>query len=237
MAGNSLDKSTGYRVSKDDDPEKLVGWMLERFSGQRIVMTSAFGMEGCALVDMIAARVEQFTVVYLDTHFFFEQTHALIERFKVRYPHVSFENQGTLMTPAEQAEQYGPELWKRDPDLCCRLRKVDPMAEVMKDADVWVTGLRRSQSQARARLQTVEWDWQYDVLKVNPLANWDRKDVWAYIQAHKVPYNALHEQGYPSVGCTHCTKVVPGASITDYSRDGRWEGQSKSECGLHGYGI
>ncbi|MFQ5491860.1 MAG: phosphoadenosine phosphosulfate reductase family protein [Phycisphaerae bacterium] len=83
----------------------------------------------------------------------------------------------------------------------------------------------------------VEWEWKYDLLKINPLARWERRDVWDYIQAHQVPYNRLHEQGYPSVGCTHCTQQVPGAKVTDYSRSGRWAGQTKSECGLHGYGI
>ncbi len=237
MDGKVLHSKPAVEVTADSDPRSLVDWLLERFADRRTLMTSAFGMEGCALIDIIAARARRFTVAYLDTWFFFPETHDLIARLKDRYQNVDFVNRGTSLTPQQQADLHGDELWKREPDLCCRLRKVLPMAEVMKDVDVWVTGLRRSQSAGRAALQVAEWDWQYDVLKVNPLARWDRKDVWEYVQEHDVPYNVLHEQGYPSIGCTHCTRAVPGATLTDYSRNGRWAGQGKSECGLHGYGI
>ena len=224
-------------VTDRSDPGELVDWMLARFAERPKVMTSAFGMEGCALIDIIAERAERFTVVYLDTHFMFPQTHDLIGRLKDRYTHFDFVNRGTALTPEQQAQEYGDELWRHDPNLCCRIRKVDPLAEVMKNVDVWVTALRRSQSPDRARLQVAEWDWQCDVLKVNPLARWERKDVWEYVQAHDVPHNVLHQRGYPSIGCTHCTLPVAGATVTDYTRDGRWAGRSKSECGLHGYGI
>jgi phosphoadenosine phosphosulfate reductase len=103
--------------------------------------------------------------------------------------------------------------------------------------DVWVTGLRRGQSSTRASLRVVAWDWQYELLKVSPLAGWDRRQVWEYIREHDVPYNVLHERGYPSIGCTHCTQPVPGASVEDYTRAGRWAGTGRTECGMHGYGI
>ncbi|MCP4247222.1 MAG: phosphoadenylyl-sulfate reductase [bacterium] len=211
--------------------------MLARFHGRPMIATSAFGMEGCALIGMIAAQAPSFTVAYLDTGFFFPETHDLLARLRERYPHLEFVNRGTTLTPEQQAERYGDELWKRDPDLCCRLRKIDPLAEVMKEVDVWVTALRRGQSAQRAAIRNVEWDFQYDVLKISPLAGWERAEVWKYVQKHDVPYNALHERGYPSIGCTHCTQPVAGSSPGDYSRDGRWSGQGKSECGLHGYGI
>lgn len=225
------------RVSADSPPDALVAWALERFADQRIVVTTQFGMEGCALIDMCARVGTPLTVVYLDTMFLFPETYALRDRLIERYPHLTFENRGTTLTPQAQAEQYGDKLWERDSDRCCALRKVEPMRAVMDAVDVWLTGLRRSQSASRANLQVIEWDWRYQVLKVNPLASWSRADVWAYIQTHDVPYNPLHEQGYPTLGCTHCTKAVPGASVTDYSRDGRWQGKTKNECGLHGEGI
>jgi phosphoadenosine phosphosulfate reductase len=108
------------------------------------------------------------------------------------------------------------------------------MFEVMADVDVWITGLMRAQSKTRAAISLVEWDWKYQVLKINPLFKWDRGQVWDYVRANKVPYNPLHERGYPTVGCTHCTKAVAGSAIGEYSREGRWSEFSKTECGLHG---
>jgi phosphoadenosine phosphosulfate reductase len=240
---NSLDpdgadeEKTLPHVGPESPPQDLAAWALRRFADRRTVITTQFGMEGCALIDMCARAGVPLSVIYLDTMFLFPETYELRDRFIARYPHLTFENRGTTLTPEQQEAQHGPELWKRDPDLCCRLRKVTPMQAVMREVDVWLTGLRRGQSASRANLQTIEWDWRHQVLKVNPLAAWSRTEVWDYIQANNVPYNPLHEQGYPTVGCTHCTKAVPGASVTDYSRAGRWAGTTKTECGLHGDGI
>ena len=111
------------------------------------------------------------------------------------------------------------------------------MVEAMRGVDVWVTALRRGQSATRAGLKRVEWDWNYQVVKLNPLADWTRPQVWEYIQANNVPYNPLHKEGYPSIGCTHCTVRVEGSRPDQYTRSGRWNGTEKTECGLHGYGI
>ncbi len=224
-------------IDENSPAEALVAWALLRFAHQRLILTTQFGMEGCALIDLCARQARHLRVVYIDTRFFFAETYALRDRLIERYPNVSFVDGGTSLSPEEQAAQYGPELWKRDPDLCCRLRKVEPMRAVMQDADVWLTALRRSQSATRANLRVVEWDWKFQVLKVNVLANWSREDVWRYITAHNVPYNPLHERGYPTIGCTHCTQPVEGAGVTDYTRAGRWNGTEKTECGLHGAGI
>ncbi len=225
-------------VAEDAPTDGLIGWTLERFGNQRMIMTTSFGMEGCALIDMYARHDKPMTVVYLDTGFFFPETHALRDRIVARYPHLDFVNRGTKLTPEEQAAQHGNELWKHNPDLCCRLRKVDPMYDVMAAVDVWITGLRRSQSATRANLRVVDWDWRYQVLKISPLAGWERPQIWEYIQKNDVPYNELHEEGYPTVGCIHCTKAVPGSTPADYSRAGRWSASGKTECGLHhGAGI
>ncbi len=224
-------------LGESSSPQALVAWSLEKFSDRRMIITTAFGMEGCALIDMYARHQRPLTVVYLDTRFFFEETYDLKDRLAERYPHMEFVNRGTQVSPDEQGLLYGDALWEQDPDLCCKIRKVDPMRPVMAEADVWITGIRRSQSNTRRQVRVLEWDWKYQVLKFSPLAQWGREEVWAYVQANDVPYNPLHEQGYPSIGCTHCTQAVAGATVTDYTRNGRWNGKQKTECGLHGDGI
>ncbi len=230
-------EAAALQVHAQSTAEELVAWALARFAKQRIIITTQFGMEGCALLDMCARQGKPVRVVYLDTMFFFPETYQLRDRLAARYPNLHFVNGGTTITPQQQSAAHGPDLWTRDPDLCCRLRKVEPMRKVMAEADVWLTALRRSQSATRANLEVVAWDWKFKVLKISPLAAWSREDVWKYIQAHDVPYNPLHERGYPTLGCVQCTNAVEGASVTDYSRDGRWAGTGKKECGLHGEGI
>ncbi|MCO6438764.1 MAG: phosphoadenylyl-sulfate reductase [Phycisphaerae bacterium] len=221
-------------INEDTPTDEFIAWSLERFAGQNMVMTTSFGMEGCALIDMYARHGRPLTVIYLDTMFFFEETYRLRDRMAERYPHLTLVNKGTEFTPEEQERQFGPALWKSQPDLCCRIRKVDPMFGAMEGVDVWITGLRRSQSSTRANIKLIDWDWKYHVLKISPLANWERPQIWEYIQKHDVPFNELHLKGYPTVGCTHCTQPVEGSKVGEYSRDGRWAGQGKTECGLHG---
>ncbi len=222
-----------YEFGPHTDTEDFICWFLNRYRGWRMVMTTSFGMEGCALVDMISRRDVELEVVYLDTGFFFPETHDLIQRMKLRYPNVTFTSRKTDLTVQRQAELYGDRLWESDPDLCCKLRKVDPLAEAMQHVDVWVSGLRRSQSSSRAGLQLIEFDSRFDVVKLNPLAYWEREDVWNYVQDNDVPYNELHEKGFPTIGCTHCTRPVEGSRPTQYTRLGRWSGSEKTECGLH----
>lgn len=225
------------KIGEESAPVDIVAWAMQKFADRRLVMTTQFGMEGCAVIDMVAQTGKPLKIIYLDTMFFFAETYKLCDRLVERYPHLTFENRGPTITPEEQAAKYGPELWKTDPTRCCQIRKADPMAQVAPEIDVWLTGLRRGQSITRAHIKTVDWDWKFQVLKVNPLAYWSREQVWEYIQKNNVPYNELHEKGYPTLGCTQCTKPVEGASVTDYSREGRWSGMEKTECGLHGDGI
>jgi phosphoadenosine phosphosulfate reductase len=220
-------------IGEDSPPERVVAWMLRRFAGRRLVVTTGFGMEGCALIDMIAGHGISLPVLYLDTGFLFPETLRLRDRLAARYPHLSFERRSTALTPEAQEHRYGPELWSREPDACCTLRKVEPMREALADVDVWVSGLMRSQSPSRTGIRVVEWDWQYQLLKVSPLASWDRARVWEYVRQHGVPYNELHDRGYPTLGCTHCTRPVTGSTTGEYTREGRWAGRSKLECGLH----
>ena len=221
------------QIDEDAPTEKLIEWTLEQYAGQRMVLTTGFGMEGCALIDLYAAHEQPLDVIYLDTGFFFPETHHLIDELKVRYPHLNFINRGTSLTPEQQAAQHGDQLWKTNPDLCCELRKVDPMRDALDDVDVWVTALRRGQGPSRADLRVAEWNDKYKVIKISPLAKWSRQEVRNHVKANGVPYNELHDRGYPSVGCTHCTQAVAGVSPEDYSREGRWAGTEKTECGLH----
>jgi phosphoadenosine phosphosulfate reductase len=213
--------------------EQFIGWTLDRFRHRKIVLTTSFGMEGCALIDMYAQQGGTPTVVYLDTGFFFPETYALRDRMVKRYPRLTFVNRGTSLTPEAQARRYGPELWRRNPDQCCSLRKLQPLRQVLTGADVWITAITRSQGGSRSDVQLVNWDCQFQVLKICPLVRWDRERIWEYVQRHKVPYNELHERGYPSIGCTHCTVPVHGIRPNQYSREGRWPGTDKIECGLH----
>jgi phosphoadenosine phosphosulfate reductase len=114
--------------------------------------------------------------------------------------------------------------------MCCHLRKVIPLQEVLGELDAWITGLRRDQASTRSKISLVGWDAKYEMVKINPVANWTRNQVWSYILQHQVPYNALHDQGYTSIGCTHCT--LPATNPGD-ERSGRWRGQQKVECGIH----
>lgn len=222
------------RIDDSTPTEQFIAWTAERFRNRRLVITTSFGMEGCALIDMYAAQGAAPTVVYLDTMFLFPETYALRDRMIRKYPLITFVNRGTSLTPQAQEARYGPRLWQRNPDLCCRIRKVEPMHHALAGADVWVTAITRSQGDLRSNVPLVAWDWQYQVLKVCPLAGWDRPRIWDYVREHHVPYNELHERGYPSIGCTHCTVRVEGASPDHYSRAGRWRESQKTECGLHG---
>jgi len=221
----------------EDNPAAVIDWAADRFVHQRVVMTSSFGMEGVALMHLVSRRYPELRVIYIDTGFFFEETHRLRDKLSRRFPQFRFECIEPQLTPAEQAEAIGPELWRKDPDTCCRIRKVEPMHRALRDVDVWFTSLRRDQSPSRWNTKVVDWNWTYQLIKICPLVTWTRQDVYRYIREHELPYNELHDRGFPTVGCTHCTAPVNGSRPWDYSREGRWAGTQKTECGLHGDGI
>jgi phosphoadenosine phosphosulfate reductase len=153
----------------------------------------------------------------------------LVEQVEQRY-RLSIERILPGMTPETQAELCGPELWKRDPDLCCLIRKVEPLRRKLADLRAWITSIRRDQTPARAQAKKIEWDSQFSLVKINPLADWTHEMIWQHIRSRQLPYNPLHDLHYPSIGCTHCTRaVVPGED----PRAGRWPGFAKQECGLH----
>ena len=181
------------------------------------------------LLDMVLKRAPETPVFYLDTGFLFPQTHDLVARVAERYG-IQPRSVRPLLTPEQQSESEGERLWERDPDRCCEIRKVQPQREFLRGYAAWITGVRRDQASTRKRTAVAAWDANFGLAKIAPLAAWSEQDVWSYIADHDIPTNDLHLLGYPSIGCTHCTRPVEeGEDI----RAGRWSGKLKTECGLH----
>ncbi len=212
-------------------PQDLLGYAIETYH-PKIVLACSFGAEDVVLVDMVHRINPSVPLFYLDTDFLFPETYAtrdrVIEQYGLKPTQVL--QVKSLLAPQKQAASYGDALWTSNPDQCCQLRKVEPLTRVLQGYDAWITGIRREQAPSRADAGLVEWDQKFKLVKVNPLARWSWTDVWTYIKIYEVPYNPLHDQHYPSIGCTHCTKpVMPGQD----PRSGRWQGSTKTECGLH----
>jgi len=162
----------------------------------------------------------------------FPEAYALMERAEARYG-IRVERVRPAQTVDEQSAAEGPELWTRDPDRCCALRKVAPLRDYLRDYDAWLTAIRRTQASTRAASPVVSYDDAAQIVKIAPLVDWTDDDVWAYVAAHDVPVNTLHFDGYPSLGCIPCTRrVAPGED----QRAGRWAGFAKTECGMHARG-
>ena len=217
------------RSMKDWPAPEILRWAADRFPA-RITFATGLGAEGCVLIDLIGRYALPIDVFTLDTGLLFPETYTLWRRLEQRYGIVIRSVQPQLNVE-EQAAQYGPRLWERQPDHCCEMRKVIPLQGALADFDAWITAIRRDQTAARADALVVEWDAKFQLAKVNPLVRWTKKDVWAHLLRHEVPYNPLHDNGYPSIGCVPCTSPVqPGED----PRAGRWRGMRKTECGLHG---
>jgi len=209
-------------------PEAVLRWAVETF-GPEFALATGFGPEGCVLIAMLSAINPSTRIFYLDTDLLFPETYALRDQLEARYG-VRFERRATKLSLNDQAAAFGARLWERQPDLCCRLRKVEPLRQMLTGLRAWVTAIRRDQSPVRVDIGIVERDAHFGLIKINPLAAWAARDVWDYLARHDVPYNPLHDQGYPSIGCVPCTTPVqPGET----ERAGRWRGTSKTECGIH----
>jgi phosphoadenosine phosphosulfate reductase len=209
-------------------PERVLAWAFDTF-GAAVAISSAFGVEGMALIDMASQARQSFRLFTLDTEFLFPETYNLMDQVEQRYG-IAVERVYPLISPEEQERVHGPALWQANPDQCCDLRKVEPLRRKLDGLRAWITSIRRDQTAARASAGKIEWDRQFGLVKINPIADWSSRQVWQYIREHDVPYNPLHARNYPSIGCTHCTRAVrPGED----PRAGRWSGSSKTECGLH----
>lgn len=210
-------------------PQEILAWAIQQFPGKVTLACSFGGVSGMVLLDMTLKLDPTVPVFYADTDFLFPETYELRDLVAERYG-IQPRAFHSALTPLEQAARYGEALWLRDPNLCCDLRKVEPTARALHGFHAWITGIRRDQSSTRKEVAVVEWDAKFGLVKVNPLAAWDEAQTRAYLAEHDVPYNALNDQGYPSLGCTHCTRPV---QVGDDPRAGRWAGFDKTECGLH----
>jgi phosphoadenosine phosphosulfate reductase len=213
---------------EETSAEEALRWALDTFHPGMYIACS-FQKTSSVTVHLAHSINADARFFYLDTDVLFPETYETKDRLEERYG-IRFHRYSSI-TLEQQAGLYGDELWGRDPDACCGIRKVEPMRSALAAVDLWVSGIRRSDSQTRARAPKFGWDRRFGLWKLNPLADWSEEQVWAYIQENDIPYNPLHDQGYPSIGCTHCTRK-PAAG--EDARAGRWAGLEKTECGLHG---
>jgi phosphoadenosine phosphosulfate reductase len=212
---------------------EILQWCWERFGARAAIGTS---FQGAGLVVIHYARELglDFPIFTIDTGLLFPETLELKAAIEARYG-IQIESLKPELSLEKQAEEYGEALWARYPDTCCTLRKVLPLQKKLAELDVWITGLRRQQSETRAQTRIIE-IYKFDVLrdrhiiKLNPLAGWTREEVQAFLKEHGIPQNALLERGYRSIGCMPCTRPV---SEGESERAGRWTGFDKSECGIH----
>jgi len=212
-------------------PREIIQWASGRFTS-KLTMATAFGPEGCLIISLLAEIAPATHVFNLDTGYQFEETLRLRDRLAERYG-----MQVKLMRPDLTVEQYeaqhGGPLYQSKPDQCCHDRKVVVLRRAIQGKHAWITAIRRDQSPDRAEAPIVGWDDKFQVVKVNPLANSTREEIWKQIVDNDVPYNPLHDQGYTSIGCWPCTRAVLSG---EDERAGRWSGTAKTECGLHSLG-
>jgi phosphoadenosine phosphosulfate reductase len=207
--------------------EDLLRWAYGEF-GDKLCLTCSWQKQSSVLVHMVSELGLDIPVVELDTQLFFRETYDTRERLVERYG-LTLERP-EVISVAEQHLREGPNLWERDPDRCCHIRKVEPLIAALEPYDAWISGIRRDQSPSRAGASKIQWSERYAVWKLHPLADWDEKRVWAYITVNEIPYNPLHDAGFRSIGCIPCTRPTrPG----EEERAGRWAGSDKLECGIH----
>lgn len=206
--------------------EDLLAWTDEHFGGRYVV---ASNMQDAVLVDLAAKVRPGVDVLFLDTGYHFAETIGTRDAVEATYD-VTVVNVTAEHSVAEQDRLLGKDLFARDPNECCRLRKVTPLRKALQGYSAWVTGIRRVESPTRANAPLISFDDAFGLVKINPLAAWTDEDMQAYVDANGVLVNPLVDEGYPSIGCAPCTaKPVDGAD----PRSGRWQGSAKTECGLH----
>jgi phosphoadenosine phosphosulfate reductase len=206
--------------------EAILEWAVETF-GRRFCVTSSMG--DSVLPHLASTVAPGIDVLFLDTGYHFAETLGTRDAVAATLP-VNVVTLSPKISVRQQDELYGRDLWARDPDLCCSMRKVEPLNEALIGYDAWATGLRRDETRSRVITPVVGWDEKKQKVKVSPLARWSQADVDAYVAKHNVLVNPLQNDGYPSIGCWPCTRrVAPG----DDPRSGRWAGSGKTECGIH----
>ena len=223
-----IDVTTAARELEGESPAGILRWASQHL-GEKLTFATGFGAEGCVIIDLIARNHLPIDIFSLDTGLLFPETYALWRQLEDTYG-ITIRGVRPVHTVEQQAAEHGDALWARDPDRCCEMRKVVPLKQALTGFDAWITAIRRDQTAERAYARVVEHDRKFNLIKINPLVAWTHDEVWGHLYAHDVPYNALHDQGYPSIGCYPCTAaVLPGED----ARAGRWRGKNKNECGLH----
>jgi phosphoadenosine phosphosulfate reductase len=210
-------------------PEEIISWGVERYAPY-FTMATAFGPEGCVILAMLAKIAPESYVFNLDTGYQFQETLDLRDRIADKYG-IEVDLLAPDTTVAEYEALNGGPLYRTNPNQCCADRKIKTLQRASEVMHAWMSGIRRDQSPDRAQASIVGWDKKFGLVKISPLANWTKKDVWKRITDEGIPYNPLHDQGFPSIGCWPCTRAV-AAGETD-ERAGRWSGMKKTECGLH----
>ena len=210
------------------DPQEILRWAAEHY-GQQLAVVTSFQPTGIVTLHMLSEIAPRTPVITLDTEFLFPETYALTNQVEALFD-LNLIRVKPQITISQQAEQYGDKLWQSNPDQCCHMRKTLPLKQALSGYDAWITGLRRDQSSTRANVPVIAWDSRNNLMKLCPFANWTEEMIWIYIQAHELPYNDLHDQGYPSIGCTHCTQAPVDSGDL---RSGRWVNHQKTECGIH----
>lgn len=214
-------------------PQEIVNCAVSTY-GEKLTMATAFGPEGCCLLHMIAQVRDQTGLVpdifNLDTGYQFSETLELRERIQQRYG-LSIRLVSATETTTQLEARFGGPLHQTNPDQCCHLRKVVPLRDAVQGFAAWMTAIRRDQTPQRAGAPIVGPETKFPhLVKINPLANWTKTQVWDYIKQHEIPYNPLHDQGFPSIGCQPCTRAIKAG---EDDRAGRWAETSKKECGIH----
>jgi phosphoadenosine phosphosulfate reductase len=209
-------------------PFEILQWTVDTYH-PKLTMATAFGPEGCVILYLLSKINPQVHVFNLDTGYQFAETLQLRDEIARKYG-IEVEMKRAETTVAEYEAQHGGPLYQSNPDQCCFDRKVVVLRKAAMGFDAWMSGIRRDQSPDRAAAPIVGWDKKFNLVKVSPLANWTKKDVWKLITEEKIPYNPLHDQGYSSIGCWPCTRAV---MFGEDERAGRWSGFKKTECGLH----
>lgn len=210
-------------------PQEALRWAAETFGEQLAVVTS-FQPTGIVTLHMLSEIAPQTAVLTLDTGLLFPETYRLIDEVERRLD-LNLIRVRPAQTVAQQAHTHGAALWEREPDRCCELRKTAPLDAALAGFDAWITGLRRDQSAGRQATPVLSWDKRHSMVKLSPFATWTEDMIWTYLRAHELPYNALHDQGYPSIGCQVCTQLPDPAALD--KRAGRWANHAKTECGIH----
>lgn len=230
---NWQQEKVDYLIETLPDYTDILKWAFSEYKNHEIIYACSFGAEGIVLIDLLNKFNKNTHIVFLDTGLHFPETYHLIEKIKTHYPSLQIKMIKPALTLDEQAEKYGEKLWTINPNQCCYLRKIVPFEEALEDTKAWISGLRREQSPTRKQTRYINRDERFKKIKICPLIHWTWDDVMTYIRLNNLPYNPLHDQNFPSIGCAPCTRAV---SKGEDPRSGHSAGHAKTECGLHGSG-